>query len=249
MSELLETGKVSPKKLEANRRNAQLSTGPRTPRGKEWSKRNATKHGILAVPALAGTTEAPSEFEQLLEQLRSEFKPVGVVEDVYVQKIAICWLRQKRALEYELAIVPSIADKDGGELAQEVAPQQDVVTARLRPILGSDLDLVMRYQTTIRRELSEVMTELDERQRARTLREQEEEQRFLRASRCMIAEFERRNMVAPKELREAFMELEIGRDLKLRKKFMPPKLAGPQEQTEHSIAVHPDSMLPDGKKS
>src|SRR3954466_9351715 len=36
----------SPAKLEANRRNALKSTGPRTAEGKETCRRNALKHGL-----------------------------------------------------------------------------------------------------------------------------------------------------------------------------------------------------------
>ena len=39
---------VSQKKLDANRKNARLSTGPKTKEGKRHSRRNALKHGILA---------------------------------------------------------------------------------------------------------------------------------------------------------------------------------------------------------
>ncbi len=39
---------VTEKQLAANRRNAQLSTGPRTPEGKAVSRWNALTHGILA---------------------------------------------------------------------------------------------------------------------------------------------------------------------------------------------------------
>ena len=38
---------VSPRKLEANRRNALKSTGPKTPTGKAYSRRNALKHGLF----------------------------------------------------------------------------------------------------------------------------------------------------------------------------------------------------------
>lgn len=40
---------VSPRKLEANRANAQASTGPRTTKGKAQSARNARRHG-LSIP-------------------------------------------------------------------------------------------------------------------------------------------------------------------------------------------------------
>ena len=40
--------KTSMAKIEANRRNALKSTGPKTPVGREKSKRNALKHGLLS---------------------------------------------------------------------------------------------------------------------------------------------------------------------------------------------------------
>ena len=39
---------MSLKQLAANRRNAQKSTGPKTPEGRAVSKMNALKHGILS---------------------------------------------------------------------------------------------------------------------------------------------------------------------------------------------------------
>jgi hypothetical protein len=38
---------TSPRKAEANRRNAQKSTGPKTPEGKDAVRLNALKHGLL----------------------------------------------------------------------------------------------------------------------------------------------------------------------------------------------------------
>jgi hypothetical protein len=44
---------ISLKQMEANRRNAQKSTGPKTPDGRAVSKMNALKHGILSKEVLA----------------------------------------------------------------------------------------------------------------------------------------------------------------------------------------------------
>jgi hypothetical protein len=40
--------RVSPRKVAANRQNALKSTGPKTPQGKVYSRRNSLKHGLFA---------------------------------------------------------------------------------------------------------------------------------------------------------------------------------------------------------
>ncbi len=95
---------VSEKQREANRRNASQSTGPKTPEGKQVSRLNAVTHGLLAkaVVITAGDyQEDEQEFAQLLEELREQFSPVGVAEDLEVQKIALCYWRKMRAVRYE----------------------------------------------------------------------------------------------------------------------------------------------------
>jgi len=51
------TTKISKKQLKANRQNAQLSTGPVTPEGKNKVKWNALKHGLLAKSVVIPTEE------------------------------------------------------------------------------------------------------------------------------------------------------------------------------------------------
>jgi hypothetical protein len=103
----LEPGERKPtslKKVEANRRNARLSTGPRTEHGKRAVARNAIKHGLLAreVVITAGDGEEDlQEFEALLERLWQEYEPVGVLEETLVQRIATCWWRLARVLRAE----------------------------------------------------------------------------------------------------------------------------------------------------
>ncbi len=95
---------ISEKKAEANRRNARQSTGPKTDAGKQASRMNAVTHGLLAkaVVITAGDyQEDAEEFAQLLDELREQFTPMGVAEDLEVQKIALSYWRTMRAVRYE----------------------------------------------------------------------------------------------------------------------------------------------------
>jgi hypothetical protein len=95
---------ISEKQLEANRRNASQSTGPTTEAGKQASRMNAVKHGLLAkevVITRGDYKEDERAFARLLEELRAQFQPVGVAEELEVQKIALCYWRKRRAVRYE----------------------------------------------------------------------------------------------------------------------------------------------------
>jgi len=79
------------KRAAANRRNAQLSTGPRTEEGKNRSRRNALKHGVLAYALLITEGEGAedrAEFDELLGGLRRDLAPVGTLE------LKECWSRR-----------------------------------------------------------------------------------------------------------------------------------------------------------
>src|SRR5215467_6810488 len=95
---------VSSKKIEANRRNAQLSTGPRSEAGKAVSRLNATKHGLLSrevVITRGDYQEDPEEYARLLDELTEQFQPDGIAEALEVQKIALAYWRKVRAVRYE----------------------------------------------------------------------------------------------------------------------------------------------------
>jgi hypothetical protein len=95
---------ASEKQVKANRRNASKSTGPRTERGKSWSRLNALKHGILASQAVITTTEgraAREAFEAMVVGFMLDFRPVGAFEQALVQQIAACVWRQRRLLMFE----------------------------------------------------------------------------------------------------------------------------------------------------
>ncbi len=68
------------------------ATGPRTPAGKERSKRNALKHGIFSNVVLL-EAEQRAEFGALLRGLRKDFQPKRTVEQLLVDKLACLYWR------------------------------------------------------------------------------------------------------------------------------------------------------------
>ncbi len=105
-----ETGihSASEKRIRANRKNALRSTGPRTARGKANVRFNAVKDGFFSKQVVISSKfvgEDSKEYEVLLDQLRQEYNPVGVMEDLCVQRIAVCFWRERRALRSEMGEV------------------------------------------------------------------------------------------------------------------------------------------------
>ena len=95
---------VSERRIQANRRNALRSTGPKTARGKRTVARNAIKYGLLAreVVITAGDGEENlEEFHSLVDRLWESYEPVGIVEESLIQAIASCWWRKARVLRAE----------------------------------------------------------------------------------------------------------------------------------------------------
>jgi hypothetical protein len=75
---------VTAKKVEANRRNAERSTGPQTDRGKLAARFNAVTLGLFAkhvvIPVCDGHG-SEREFRRLLDDLQQEFLPLGTFEE------------------------------------------------------------------------------------------------------------------------------------------------------------------------
>jgi hypothetical protein len=125
---------ASERTIQANRRNALRSTGPKTDRGKRTVARNALKHGILAreVVITAGDgEESLEEFHDLVKQLYDQYEPIGIVEESFVQTIATCWWRKARVIRAEngeickrldtLAVDRARRNSDKGNLALAVS--------------------------------------------------------------------------------------------------------------------------------
>jgi hypothetical protein len=120
---------ISQRKLKANRENARKSTGPKTPSGKAFSRRNAIKHGLFVSHRtdFEALDENPQEYEDLLNGLWGQHQPIGKGEEVEVERIALCYWRQKRAWRHENA-VSLIARRDF--VRRELAEQEEYCKER-----------------------------------------------------------------------------------------------------------------------
>ncbi len=94
--------KISQKRMDANRRNAQKSTGPRTPAGKAKSSANATTHGLSSPscnPLAPGTllhTEDPATFQTLLDEYVFTYQPQHRDEyDLLTEAVYAKWRQQR----------------------------------------------------------------------------------------------------------------------------------------------------------
>jgi len=92
---------VPTKKSEANRHNAQLSTGPHDT---SITRFNATRHGIFSaevpIPAVDGE-DAHQRFEELKQGLTDYWGPVGTQEECLVEMLAILNWRWQRVVLFE----------------------------------------------------------------------------------------------------------------------------------------------------
>ncbi|MHB9024137.1 MAG: hypothetical protein ACYC7E_08165, partial [Armatimonadota bacterium] len=88
---------ISKRKRLANLRNAQKSTGPRTPQGKAKSSQNAIKHGFFARATLL-PQEDRALFTDFARAMRHDLMPVGALEEVYAAQIIVgAWRMQRQA--------------------------------------------------------------------------------------------------------------------------------------------------------
>jgi hypothetical protein len=98
---LRKSPELTPKLLAAARQNAQHSTGPRSPAGKQNSKLNALKHGQRARPenhhqVMLALGEDPQEFENLKRELVTAYGPGDALWEKQVDDLArLYWRRQR----------------------------------------------------------------------------------------------------------------------------------------------------------
>ena len=91
---------ASAKQIEANRENAQKSTGPTSPEGKIRSSLNATRHALTGQTALM-PEEDRQAFNKFTTEIRNAYNPIGPLEIQIAQSIAEDEWRLNRARAVE----------------------------------------------------------------------------------------------------------------------------------------------------
>ena len=131
---------TSQRKIEANRRNALHSTGPRNT---ERTRNNAIRHGLLA----AGLTEwdDAEKYEENIHALTAIYSSSDPVDTFLIEQMALEMLRSRRTarLEAETITVSSQPDTSSD-------PTSDRCTPMIHPLVmkeyaGPALDRLERY--------------------------------------------------------------------------------------------------------
>ena len=121
---------LTQRRIEANRRNAARSTGPRTPEGKARVARNAIRHGFFVAPE-KWTPQQRRDFEETLDGLRDDLKPQGALEEGCVTTMAQSYVRMAFLLRYEnIATLKHHQTRDR-ELNERIAAANASKAARL----------------------------------------------------------------------------------------------------------------------
>jgi hypothetical protein len=101
---------TSPARIAANKRNAQLSTGPKTDAGKAIARMNALAHGLRTnAPIVPG--EDPAHWEQYRAAVIADQAPVGVLETELAERVAVLSWRLRRVTAFEAGIVAAACEK------------------------------------------------------------------------------------------------------------------------------------------
>jgi hypothetical protein len=92
---------TSYRQIEANRRNALRSTGPKTAAGKEASRRNALRHGLTAETVI-GALEDAEDYEAFEAAITADYDAQSAVRSRHL----IAVIRRSEAVVFGLTAKP-----------------------------------------------------------------------------------------------------------------------------------------------
>jgi hypothetical protein len=158
--------------IDANRINAQKSTGPRTPEGKAQSRRNGLLHGLTAKTCMLDG-EDPEALTGIHADLSDKYHPQDTEEDFLVERMAKARCRYNRIMPLEAAIfnIRLTVDQAPKEVVEALSQEGQRAWAYLRDANGGNaLSKLSRYETSLLREYDRSRQELEKLQKIRAAR-------------------------------------------------------------------------------
>ena len=108
---------ATPAQINANRANAQKSTGPRSAEGKSASRFNALKHGIDAA-SIVIPGEDPADYDALVADYHRDFRPQSPSETFHVDTMLRADWQKRRLQRVEADLHRTLlAETPGASLA------------------------------------------------------------------------------------------------------------------------------------
>jgi hypothetical protein len=171
------------KQILANRRNAQKSTGPKTPEGFAAVRFNGLKHGLTA-GGLTLPDEDEDEFVALLDSIETEHQPATPTETALVRRIAMAAWRLTRLYRMEAGFFTvrqmDLQDKFDDYTALDPGDRLAIIVRDDSLNAGALLNISV-YESRLERSMDKGVREL---QRLRSVRcgQMKNQSQFTRAS-------------------------------------------------------------------
>jgi hypothetical protein len=145
---------ISQKQLVANRENAKLG-GVKTEEGKEISKYNAVKHGLLSSRVLIDG-EDEEKFIGFAKKLRDELNPNGEMEEFLVDRVISGVWRLRRILEIEKNSM------EWGKKKRELSLEDEEQIKRegYMRMIYENTDLLLRYENMLEKGIFKALEQL-----------------------------------------------------------------------------------------
>ena len=137
---------ASDKQIQANRLNAQKSTGPRSPEGKKRVAQNRIKHG-LAGEYVVLASEDPSDFDNLLATLNENWDPHSETEAFLVETLAFNQWRLLRIGRMEHASLSRKIQSHGQPTLSMEVEDLSRYEGRARRAYYQALNMLLKLQT------------------------------------------------------------------------------------------------------
>jgi hypothetical protein len=154
---------------EANRANAQLSSGPKTPAGKAVSSHNALKTGLTGRTVVLPGDDLPA-YQQHVERFFVDLKPATDAEKALVQSVADTEWRLLRIPALESGIY-AVGRR---QLAEEFSDESDpavraaMIEARVFIVFRKDLSNLALQEARLRRQRGADLADLKSAQKERS---------------------------------------------------------------------------------